>query len=225
MYKRLQLLSFIFLPFIEEIFLKDKEIVRKGFNEIALKYHAERNEELAEMKLLPDFVALISQGGKILDAGCGGGYPFTELLSEHFDVLGVDISEKQIELAKKNAPKANFQCIDMTKLSFPDEYFNGIFSYYAIIHIPRDEHFDLLVNFYRMLKPNGVALLTFHSEDDPSSYYDDFFDTNMFWSGFDAEKNIQMVKKAGFKIIWSKLIGDSLGDSKHLFVLLEKKQK
>ncbi len=205
--------------------MKDKEIVRQGYNEIAQQYLDERNEELAEMKLIPDFIALIPQGGKILDAGCGGGYPFTKLLSENFDVLGVDISEKQIELARKIAPKANFQCLDMTQLSFPDEYFNGIFSYYAIIHIPREEHFDLLVNFYRMLKPNGVALLTFHSKDDPGSYYDDFFDTNMFWSGFAAEKNIQMTKKAGFEIIWSKLIGDSLGDSKHLFMLLKKKGK
>lgn len=205
--------------------MKDKEIVRQGYNEIVTQYHATRSEELAEMELLPDFMESISKDSKVLDAGCGGGYPFTKLLSEHFDVLGVDISEKQIELAKKNAPKAKFQCLDMTKLSFPNEYFSGIFSYYAIIHIPREEHFDLLVNFYRMLKPNGVALLTFHSKDDPGSYYDDFFSTNMFWSGFPSEKNIQMVKKAGFEIILSKLISDSLGDSEHLFVLLEKKEK
>lgn len=205
--------------------MKDKEIVRQGYNEIASQYHSVRNEELAEMKLLPDFMELIPKGGKILDAGCGGGYPFTKLLSDKFDVLGIDISEKQIELAKRNAPKANFLCLDMTKLSFPDEYFNGIFSYYAIIHIPREEQFDLLTNFYRMLKPNGVALLTFHSKDDPGSYFDDFFGTNMFWSGFDSEINITMVKKVGFEIIWSKFVDDSLGDSIHHFMLLEKKRK
>ena len=205
--------------------MKDKEIVRQGYNEIASQYHSVRNEELAEMELLPDFMELIPKGGKILDAGCGGGYPFTKLLSDKFDVFGIDISEKQIELAKRNAPKANFLCLDMTKLSFPDEYFNGIFSYYAIIHIPREEQFDLLTNFYRMLKPNGVALLTFHSKDDSGSYFDDFFGTNMFWSGFDSEINITMVKKVGFEIIWSKFVDDSLGDSIHHFMLLEKKRK
>lgn len=34
-----------------------------------------------------------------------------------------------------------------------------ICSYYAIIHIPRQEHRPLLVNFHRMLKPGGFGLL------------------------------------------------------------------
>ena len=202
--------------------LKEKEIVRKGYNEVADKYLAARNEELAEMNLLPDFIEKIPKGGKVLDAGCGGGYPFTKKLSEYFDVIGVDISEEQIKLAKKNVPKATFECKDMTALTYPDETFDGILSYYAIIHIPREEQYEMLNNFFRMLKPKGVALLTFHSTDDKGTTDDDFFGAKMYWSGFDAETNITNIKKIGFKIIWSKLVGDSLGDYKHQFLFIEK---
>ena len=204
------------------LFMKDKEIVRQGYNEVAEDYLALRNEELAEMEFLPDFISKIPKDSKVLDAGCGAGYPFTKKLSEYFDVIGVDISEKQIELATKKVPKATFLCEDMTKLSFPDDYFTGILSYYAIIHIPREEQYDLLKNFYRMLKKGGVALLTFHSTDDPGYHHDDFFGSDMFWSGFDKKTNEKMVQKIGFKIIWSKLLGDSLGDYQHLFLFLEK---
>lgn len=147
-------------------------------------------------------------------------------LSENFEVIGVDISEKQIELAKQNVPKAKFICQDMTKVTFPDEHFNGILAYYSIIHVPREEHYELLRNFRRMLKINGTLLLSFHSIDDPESYHGDFFGTGakMFWSGFDEATNLKMIQDVEFKIIWSKLVQESpkFGGSYHLFVIAEK---
>ncbi len=114
----------------------------------------------------------------------------------------------------------------MIKVTFPDEHFNGILSYYAIIHIPREEHYELLRNFHRMLKINGIVLLTFHCQDDPESYAEDFFGTGnkMFWSGFDEVTNLKMIHDSGFKIIWSKLVLESpkFGGSYHLFVMAEK---
>ena len=203
--------------------MEKKKIVREGYNKVALAYQNERHENLEEMKILPEFTSRVTKGGKILDVGCGGGLPFTKYLSEQFDVIGIDISDKQIEIAKKNVPKAQFIRKDMTELDFPTAYFDGILAYYSIIHVPREEHFDLFKNFYRMLKPNGKALLCLHSTDDPESYNDDFFGAKMFWSGFDKETNIEILKKAGFQIIWSKLVADSLGaDYHHQFVLIMK---
>ncbi|MBK5113973.1 MAG: class I SAM-dependent methyltransferase [Candidatus Heimdallarchaeota archaeon] len=199
-----------------------KRIVREGYNQVAEKYLERRNEDLEEMKFLPEFSSLIKQDGKVLDAGCGGGLPFTKYLSDRFDVVGIDISEKQIELAKNNVPNAQFFVKDMTQLDFPENFFDGILAYYSIIHVPREEQHNLFVNFYRMLKPNGVALFSLHSTDDPGSFFDDFFDATMFWSGFDAETNLKILTEIGFEIIWSKLVDDSLGDAKHLFVLIRK---
>lgn len=203
--------------------MKNKEIVRKGYDKIANDYLAERNEDLEEMSFLPEFSSYIPKDGRVLDVGCGGGVPFTKYLSEQFEVIGIDISEKQIELAKKNAPNTTLYCMDMTNLKFTNDYFDGLLAYYSIIHVPRNEQQDLLANFYRMLKPNGVALLSLHSSDDPESYYDDFFGEKMYWSGFDAETNLRILREIGFKIIWSKLVADSLSEEyKHLFVLLRK---
>ncbi|HUT81873.1 MAG TPA: class I SAM-dependent methyltransferase [Candidatus Bathyarchaeia archaeon] len=200
-----------------------KNIVREGYNKVASQYLAMRNEDLEEMSYLPEFCSLLPEGGRVLDAGCGGGIPFTKYLSDAFEVIGIDISETQIKLAKKNVPKAQFFIKDMTQLDFPDNYFDGILAYYSIIHIPREEQEGLFKNLFRMLKPNGVALFSLHSTDDPETIYNDFFGEEMFWSGFDAETNLDILKKIGFKIIWSKFVSDSLSeDSNHLFVLLQK---
>ncbi|NPE09516.1 MAG: class I SAM-dependent methyltransferase [Asgard group archaeon] len=200
-----------------------KKIVSEGYDKAAEKYLAERHENLEEMKFLPEFSSLIKQDGKVLDAGCGAGLPFTKYLSERFHVIGIDISKKQIDLAKKNVPKAQFFVKDMTELDYPENFFDGILAYYSIIHVPRKEHHGLFKNFYRMLKPNGVALMCLHATDDPEYINDDFFGAKMYWSGFDKDTNLKLLRDIGFQIIWSEIVADSLGEEgKHLFVLLRK---
>ncbi|MHA1931020.1 MAG: class I SAM-dependent methyltransferase [Promethearchaeota archaeon] len=208
--------------------MEKKEIVRTGYNR-----SAERLQEIFgldkkgsdKLNLLVNFTSKLPLGAQILDAGCGNG-AYSRYLSDKFTVIGVDISERQIELARQNAPKASFICKDMTKLTFSDEYFDGILAFYSIIHIPRDEHYDLLCNFFRMLKMNGVVLLIFHINDDPESYENNFLSkgVKMYWSGFDKKTNLNMLKQIGFRIIWSKSVKESpkWGDSSHLFVFAEK---
>ncbi|MFX1573749.1 MAG: class I SAM-dependent methyltransferase [Promethearchaeota archaeon] len=208
--------------------MEKKEIVRKGYNKVAKKIQeidGLEKDGLDEWKPFSEFMDRVPLGGLVLDAGCGNG-SYSCYLNKKCDVIGVDISEKQIELAKQNALKGKFICMDMTRLEFPNEFFDGILSYYSIIHIPRDEHYDLLKNFYRMLKIHGVCLLTFHINNDPESYAEDFFGSGslMYWSGFDKDFNIKMLRNIGFKIIWSKLIKESstFGEDFHLFVFVEK---
>ena len=110
----------------------------------------------------------------------------------------------------------------MTELDFPEHTFVGILASYSIIHVPREEHYDLFVNFHRMLKSKGIALFTLHSTDDPGSIEDDFFEATMFWNGFDKDKYLKSFYGLLYKKITSKLVGDSLSDSKHLFVLIRK---
>ena len=136
-----------------------KKTVKDGYNAIAGRYLAERTRNSQDVHLLKELIERLPENARILDAGCGAGIPISQILSEHFQVTGVDFSEAQVELAKQNVPTAEFFCEDMTKLDFPDETFDGITSYYAIIHIPREEHQALLANFHRMLRPAGLALL------------------------------------------------------------------
>ena len=200
-----------------------KETVKAGYNKVADRYLAERNQDGANVQLIHDFIELLAPKSKVLDVGCGAGVPIAKMLAEHFDVIGVDFSKAQVELAKKNVPNAHFFCQDMTELDFPDESLDGICSYYAIIHIPREEHEGLFVNFHRMLRTGGVALLCLGAEDLVDDMDEDFLGTRMYWSHFNSETYLTMLKKCGFKIIWAKHIADETCEgAKHLFVLAQK---
>ena len=119
-------------------------------------------------------------------------------MSERLDVTGVDFSEVQIKPAKENVPGATFIGQDMTQLEFPANPFDGICSFYTIIHTPREEHRALLGNFYRMLKPYGVALLCLGAEDLPEDVEEDFRGQRMYWSHYDAATYQSMLKEIGF---------------------------
>lgn len=200
-----------------------KKTVKEGYNAIADRYLAERTRDSEDVRLLSEFVERLPAAARVLDAGCGAGIPISQILSERFDVTGVDFSEAQIERAKKNVPRAAFLCQDMTKLDFPPNTFDGIVSYYAIIHIPREEHQPLLARFHRMLKPDGLAFLCLGAEHLIDDIAEDYLGTRMYWSHYDRETYLEMLQEIGFQIIWSKIVMDETSEgSGHLFVLAQK---
>jgi SAM-dependent methyltransferase len=192
-----------------------KQIVQSGYDNIADRYLAERSRDAENVRLLNDFIELLAPNSKVLDAGCGAGIPIAQILAEHFDVIGVDFSEAQIERATKNVPNAHFCCQDMTELNLPGESLDGICSYYA-----------LFANFHRMLRTGGVVLLCLGAEDLVDDIDEDYLGTRMYWSHYNSETYLKMLKECRFSIIWAKLVKDETCEgAKHLFVLAQKESK
>jgi SAM-dependent methyltransferase len=202
--------------------MEPKKTVKKSYDAIANLYLESRSGKTADLLVLDEFIRNLPGEARVLDAGCGAGIPVSKSLSDHFDVTGVDFSEVQIELAKRNVPGATFFCQDMTKLDFPAGSFDGICSFYAIIHIPREEHRALLENFYHMLKPGGLTLLCLGAEGLPEQIEEDFHGQRMYWSHYDAAMYMSMLEQVGFHILLSRIVPDELYGGEHLFVIAQK---
>jgi cyclopropane fatty-acyl-phospholipid synthase-like methyltransferase len=108
------------------------ELVRAGYDQAAERYAVQRDKFQNE-RHLKRFTEILKPPATVLDLGCGSGVPIDSYLVAHgYDVVGLDISPKQIELAKQSVPEAHYEVRNMLDLR-PDEYkVDGLISFYAI---------------------------------------------------------------------------------------------
>jgi ubiquinone/menaquinone biosynthesis C-methylase UbiE len=180
-----------------------KQIVARGFNSITQNYLklVESMGPVVRDKYLRVLIDRLPAGARILELGCGAGVPMTQRLASHFKVVGVDISEEQLVLATRNVPEASFILADMTWLNFTDAAFDAVVAFYSITHVPRNEHFHLLTNIYRMLSPNGLLVATMGAGDLPDTVEPDWLGAPMFFSHFDGNTNVALISAVGFEIV------------------------
>ncbi len=182
-----------------------KALVARGYDRCAAAYVSERADETN-----PELAALADRldgSATVLDIGCGAGVPITRPLAQRFDVTGVDISPEQIRLARDNVPEANFLCSDIMSASFPPAAFDAVVAFYAIIHLPREEHAELLCRIHGWLKPGGYLLATFARRAEEPYTEDDFYGAKMFWSYYGVSDYENMLSSLGYRILDSSTIG------------------
>ena len=195
--------------------MRPTEIVRRGYNALAPKYHAQRNLAVHRREL-DDFLRRLPKGGRVLDAGCGSGKVAALLLRRGLAVTGIDISPGMLDLAATVAPRANLRWMDMRRLRFPRSSFDGVVSLYALIHVPRRDHLGVLRGFRRVLRAQGTLLVVMGRDDLPYEL-DEFLGTPMYWSHYGADRNLALLAEVGFSVLWSRIVGPQ-GD-RHLWAL------
>lgn len=201
-----------------------KEIVRKGYDKLSYAY---RNNNAADDEgSYAEWVSCLKEKipaeSPVLDLGCGCGLPATKLLSEYFEVTGVDFSEIQIGRARKLVPSAEFIYSDIADVQFPDDSFAAVVSFYTIIHIPLDEHREILMRIADWLRPDGYLLIIVGHEAWTGSEdkYLGVEGGEMMWSHEGAETYAQWISETGLRILWTRFIPE--GESGHTLVLARK---
>ena len=131
---------------------------KEDYNLISDQFSSTRYSIWPELKILGEY---IKEGDKVLDLGCGNGRLLEIFKGRNVDYVGIDNSEKLIEIAKEKNPAFNFQVADALNLPFPDNYFDKIFSIAILHHIPLDDFRDQFVKeARRILRPGGFLILT-----------------------------------------------------------------
>ncbi|HJE19887.1 MAG TPA: class I SAM-dependent methyltransferase [Aliicoccus persicus] len=107
-------------------------------------------------RLLPDF-----KNKQVLDLGCGYGWHSIYAAGNGAKfVIGVDLSERMIEIARDKTSFKNvkYQVGAMEDVDFPDETFDVVMSSLAFHYV--EDFSSLAENVFRMLKSNGVFVFT-----------------------------------------------------------------
>jgi SAM-dependent methyltransferase len=202
--------------------------VESGYDMMAEQYLATKDhEDPLALTALEDLAAILPGEAAVLDLGCGAGVPVTRWLSDKgFAVTGVDVSARQLELARTYVPEATFIKADMTEVTFPPGSLDAVVAFYSIIHLPRTEHPALLGRIHRWLRPEGIFLATM-TLTDYEGRDDDWegWGAPMVWSHYDGDTNLAMLREAGFGIRYAEpRTGGGTGDESEtwLWVLARK---
>lgn len=201
---------------------KNSEIVRKGYNKIAEKYSKQRKIYQSKPLLLK-FLRYLPKSSKVLDLGCGAGIPVSKFLADKgCKVVGIDFSDGMLKLARKNVHAAGFIKMNITKMKFKENSFDGAVSFYAIIHIPRKYHPKIYRNLHKMLKPGGVLFANASGTSTWEETAKDYMGVPMFWSFYHPRITLKLIRKAGFQVIWSKIL--KIGGETQFWILAKNKK-
>ncbi len=116
--------------------------------------------EVVEMpaiySVLPDL-----KGKKVLDLGCGSGNNCMKAieLGSSF-VLGIDVSQNMIDLAKKtnSNEKIKYDVLAMENIDSLNEKFDVVISSLAFHYV--EDYNKLLKDIYNLLNPNGILIFS-----------------------------------------------------------------
>ena len=196
-----------------------KSLVASGYDLMAEAYLQRHGRSEVRSHWLRELIGLLPGQTRVLDLGCGAGVPVArELTAGGFQVVGVDLSARQIELARRNVPAAEFVQADMATVELAPTSFDAVSAFYSITHVPRDEHATLLQRIATWLKPNGV-FVTSLGADQLDDWRGDWLGVEMFFSHYGADINKRLVRDAGLVIERAELIEQDDEEARFLWIV------
>jgi cyclopropane fatty-acyl-phospholipid synthase-like methyltransferase len=155
-------------------------------------------------RFLGELVTTLDRGARVLELGCGDGRT-SKRLARRFDVVGVDLSIEQLRLARAAVPEAAFIHADLIELDFAEGAFDAVTAFYSFMHVPRDQHPELLGRIRGWLRPGGLFLAPMSTIGGPDRV-ENWLGVEMFFSGWDAETNRRLVRAAGLDLVVAEVI-------------------
>ena len=114
---------------------------------------------LTHQQFLQEFLSLLLQGCRILDAACGAGRYEPFLLEKTSSILGIDQAQGMLARARAKFPGLQFEKLGLQEISYREE-FDGAICMDAMENVPPEDWPLVLGNFHRALKPGGVFYFT-----------------------------------------------------------------
>jgi len=195
---------------------KDIEETIKSYDRNAERYSKTYNLAYIEKQL--KFYVENFKGKRILDIGCGPGRDAAYFSEKGFEVVGIDLSEELLKIARKNSPNLEFYIQDMRNLGFEPDSFDGIWACSSFMHAPYKDARSTLRGFNRILKPDGLMFLcVLEGEGERMEKTPRFFEDNRFFAYYSEECIESLIDNADFRTISCEVEAKPRGNWINLF--------
>ncbi|MFC1696991.1 class I SAM-dependent methyltransferase [Nanoarchaeota archaeon] len=175
---------------------------RNAFNKTARAYDKATtnvSETYKEQRII--LQRLIPDNGFILDAACGPGRDVKYYAQKGYKVIGIDISEKLLNIAKKKTKKlknVDLYLMDMTNIDLPEDSIDGILCSAGLLCLSKSDADKAVKEFNRVLKPKGIIYSSIKMGDGEKVEFDKRFKVDKFTSYYSSEEFKNLFENNGF---------------------------
>ncbi|MGW7209871.1 class I SAM-dependent DNA methyltransferase [Streptomyces sp. NPDC054837] len=149
-------------------------------------------------------IGSLSAGSRVLDLGCGTGIPTARQLAQGgLDVVGVDLSDRMVTLARRQVPTGTFHRADIADLR-PDGprdlgRFDAVAAFFSLLMLERAEIPLAVRTIHHLLVPGGLFALSM-VEADVDDFSIPFIGSTIRVSGYLRDELREVVEAEGFEI-------------------------
>lgn len=182
---------------------------RRSYDAVAERYAAELSDELDGKPIdraLLDALVDLAPDGVVADLGAGPGQIGAYVAGRRRAVLAIDLSPHMCAIARRTGLAA--AAGDMAALPLRDEALAAITCFYAVIHLDAAARAQAYAEFARVLRPNGHALIAFHTEDAGNAMGQSLVlhelmgsDVELTFHYLDPDDEIRQLRSAGFTFV------------------------
>lgn len=137
------------------------------------------------------------RGKKVLDIGCGEGWLCLHLKESCKKIIGIDISDTAIKLAKEKIRDerntVEFIHMDARKLNFPSENFDFVISQQFVEHLHPKDMITHAKEVFRVLKMESIYLC-----DTPNRFV--FIEEGLHLKTYTYSELSKIFRSVGFKV-------------------------
>jgi len=183
---------------------------RASYDAVAPAYAEALSDELArkplDRALLTAFAEQVRAVGRgetrVWDVGCGPGHVTAFLAGLGLRAAGVDLSGEMTGQAAKRHPDLTFSTGSMTALPAADASWDGLVSFYSLIHMIDDADLRAaLAEFRRVLTGGGLLLLAVHAGEETRHLAEWFgAEVDVSFRFFDPAWLSAELERAGFAV-------------------------
>jgi len=169
-------------------------------------------------KYVVEFAAKLPPGARILELGCGFGRHTRLLVDLGHPVLGIDVSNAMIELARRHCPEAELVCSDAL-LFDTEQKFDGVLAWDSMFHLGESQHRRIVKKIAGWLKKDGLVLFTAGDGAPGETVSGEMAGVSFDYSALSRAEWVECFRRNHFKQV---TVTNDQSDLRHLVITAQK---
>ena len=188
---------FGFVPDSGVMFRMTPREIAKSYDQLAEQWNSDEFPRDNGIEQHKRAVAFLKERRHALDIGCGSSGRIIDLLiNDGFEVEGLDVSSRMIELAKQRHLNVTFHHADICAWEFTRKY-DFISAWDSIWHLPLVQQEPVLKKILHGLTSDGICIFTTGGLDAPSEKVDSAMGPQMYYSVLGIPNLLKLISESG----------------------------